>query len=77
MRRLWIEQAADIAEEYYAGFTLDRSARKHLGMLSAQGGVDIEEVAATAPEAIARIHIDPTEGLTAEACRRVGGRGRS
>ena len=70
VRRLWIEKAADIAEEYYAGFTLDRSARRHLGMLSAQGGVDIEEVAARAPEAIARIHIDPTEGLTAEACRR-------
>ncbi len=67
---VWIGKAADIAEEYYAGFTLDRSARAHLGMLSAQGGVDIEEVAATAPEAIARIHIDPTEGLTAEACRR-------
>ena len=70
VRRLWVEKAADIAEEYYAGFTLDRSARAHLGMLSAQGGVEIEEVAATAPEAIARIHIDPTEGLTAEACRR-------
>jgi len=70
VRRLWIERAADIAEEYYAGFTLDRSARRHLGMLSAQGGVDIEEVAASAPEAIARIHIDPTEGLTPEACRR-------
>ena len=68
--RLWIEKAADIAEEYYAGFTLDRSARRHLGMLSARGGVDIEEVAATEPDAIARIHIDPTEGLSDEACRR-------
>lgn len=70
VRRLWIEKAADIAEEYYAGFTLDRSARRHLGMLSARGGVDIEEVAATAPEAIARIHIDPTEGLSDEAARQ-------
>ena len=70
VRRLWIERAADIAEEYYAGFTLDRSARRHLGMLSAQGGVDIEEVAATAPGAIARIHIDPTEGLSEGACRQ-------
>jgi succinyl-CoA synthetase beta subunit len=68
--RLWIEKAADIAEEYYAGFTLDRSARRHLGMLSARGGVDIEEVAATAPGAIARIGIDPAEGLSDEACRR-------
>ena len=70
VHRLWIEQASDIAEEYYASFTLDRSARKHLGMLSAEGGVDIETVAARDPEAIARIHIDPVDGLTPQACRR-------
>ncbi len=69
VERLWIEQASDIAEEYYASFTLDRSARKHLGMLSAQGGVDIETVAARDPEAIARIHIDPVDGLSQPACR--------
>ncbi len=67
--RLWIERASDIAEEYYASFTLDRSAKTHLGMLSAQGGVDIEEVAETDPEAIARIHVDPVEGLSEAACR--------
>jgi succinyl-CoA synthetase beta subunit len=67
--RLWIEQASDIAREYYASFTLDRSAKKHLGMLSAQGGVDIEEVAATDPDAIAKIHVDPVEGLTEARCR--------
>ena len=70
VRRLWIEQASDIAEEYYASFTLDRSARKHLGMLSAEGGVDIETVAARDPEAIARIHIDPVDGLTQPVCRQ-------
>ncbi|MYK75640.1 MAG: ADP-forming succinate--CoA ligase subunit beta [Acidimicrobiaceae bacterium] len=70
VRRLWIEQASDIAEEYYASFTLDRSARKHLGMLSAEGGVDIETVAARDPDAIARIHIDPVDGLTQPACRQ-------
>src|SRR5690606_14671771 len=43
---VWIEVASDIAEEYYASFTLDRSAKKHLGMLSAEGGVEIEAVAA-------------------------------
>ena len=37
--RVWIEKASDIAEEYYASFTLDRSAKKHLGMLSVEGGV--------------------------------------
>ena len=70
VRRLWIEQASDIAEEYYASFTLDRSARKHLGMLSAEGGVDIETVAASDPGAIARIHIDPVDGLSLDACRQ-------
>src|SRR5581483_8442362 len=67
VRRLWVEHASDIAEEYYASFTLDRSAKQHLGMLSAQGGVEIEQVAATDPDAIARIHVDPVDGLTAEA----------
>ena len=70
VRRLWIEKASDIAEEYYASFTLDRSARKHLGMLSAEGGVDIETVAARDPGAIARIHIDPVDGLPQQACRQ-------
>jgi len=60
---VWIEAASDIAEEYYASFTLDRSAKKHLGMLSAQGGVEIEEVADTDPDAIAKIHVNPAEGL--------------
>jgi succinyl-CoA synthetase beta subunit len=69
VKRLWIEHASDIAEEYYASFTLDRGAKLHLGMLSAQGGVEIEEVAANDPEAIARIHIDPVEGLTEDAAR--------
>ena len=42
VKRVWVEHASDIAEEYYACFTLDRSAKKHLLMLSAQGGVEIE-----------------------------------
>jgi succinyl-CoA synthetase beta subunit len=66
---LWIELASDIAQEYYASFTLDRSAKKHLGMLSAQGGVEIEAVAETDPDAIAKIWIDPVDGLTPEAAR--------
>ena len=62
VKRLWVEHASDIAKEYYASFTLDRTAKLHLGMLSAQGGVEIEEVAQTDPEAIARLHINPVEG---------------
>src|SRR6476469_7269288 len=60
---LWIEKASDIAEEYYASFTLDRAAKKHLGMLSAQGGVEIEAVAEKDPDAIAKIWVDPVDGL--------------
>ena len=66
--RVWVEQASDISREYYASFTLDRSAKTHLGMLSAEGGVEIEEVAATNPDAIARIHVDPVDGLTPAQC---------
>src|SRR5688500_4901934 len=66
---VWIEHASDIAEEYYASFTLDRSAKKHLGMLSAQGGVEIEAVAEEDPDAIAKIWIDPVDGLTEPVCR--------
>src|SRR5262245_11768314 len=66
---VWIEKASDIAEEYYASFTLDRAAKLHLGMLSAQGGVDIEEVAESNPDAIAKIHVDPVVGLTEAQCR--------
>ena len=55
VKRLWVEHASDIDEEYYASFTLDRAAKKHLLMLSAQGGVDIEEVAAK--DQIGRAHV--------------------
>jgi succinyl-CoA synthetase beta subunit len=69
VKRLWIEHASDIAEEYYASFTLDRAAKKYLGMLSAQGGVEIEQVAEESPDAIAKLSVDPAVGLTEEACR--------
>jgi len=61
---VWVESASDIAQEYYASFTLDRSAKLHLGMLSAEGGVEIEQVADENPDAIAKIHVDPVDGLT-------------
>ena len=76
VERLWIEAASDIAEEYYMSFTLDRGAKKHLGMLSAEGGMDIEEVAATTPEKISKIWVDPVDGLTDElAAQWVDGAG--
>jgi succinyl-CoA synthetase beta subunit len=70
VRRLWIEKASDIAKEYYASFTLDRGAKKYLGMLSAQGGIEIEKVAEENPQAIARLSIDPAVGLKEDAVRQ-------
>ena len=63
VKRLWVENASDIDEEYYASFTLDRAAKKHLLMLSAEGGVEIEAVAESNPDAIVKLHIDPVDGL--------------
>ena len=71
VHRLWVEHASDISKEYYASFTLDRGAKKYLGMVSAKGGVDIEEVAETDPDAIARIHIDPAIGFTEDQAREL------
>jgi len=69
VHRVWVEHASDIAEEYYGAFTLDRAAKKHLLMLSAQGGVEIEAVAAENPDAIVMLHIDPVDGLSTDAAR--------
>jgi succinyl-CoA synthetase beta subunit len=69
VRRIWIEHASDIEKEYYASFTLDRAAKKHLGMVSAKGGVDIEQVAEEDPGAIAKHHVDPVDGLSPAAAR--------
>ncbi len=71
VRRVWIERASDIAKEYYLSVTFDRSAKKALLMLTTRGGVDIEEVAAASPEAIARVHVDPLQGFQPYQARRL------
>jgi succinyl-CoA synthetase beta subunit len=63
VRRLWIEKASDIAKEYYLSVTFDRGEKKPLFMFTTQGGVDIEEVAAESPEALARLHVEPLVGF--------------
>jgi succinyl-CoA synthetase beta subunit len=63
VHELWIEQASDIAAEYYASIVFDRSAKAPLVMLSTKGGMDIEEVAEEDPDAIARLHVDPLLGF--------------
>ncbi len=60
--KLWIERASDIEREYYLSLTFDRSAKQPLFIFTTQGGVDIEEVAETSPEALVRLHVDPLEG---------------
>lgn len=66
-----VEQASNIAEEYYASFLLDRANRTFLAMASREGGMEIEEVAATKPEALARIHIDPLAGVDLAKAREI------
>ena len=56
---LWIEQASEIEAEYYASIILDRSAKKLLAMLSRMGGMDVEEMAETDPDALIRRHLEP------------------
>ena len=70
VKRVWVEHASDIAEEYYASFTLDRAAKQHWLMLSAQGGVEIEDVAAKDPTAIVKLHINPIDGLSLAIAHR-------
>ena len=71
VKRLWIEQASDIAKEYYLSLTFDRGARKPLFMFTTQGGVEIEQVAEENPEALVRLHIDPLEGFHPWQARRL------
>jgi len=69
--KVWIERASEIAREYYLSLTFDRSAKRPLFMFTTQGGVDIEEVAASSPEALVRLHVDPLEGYHAWHGRRL------
>ena len=63
VHRVLVTEAADIAEEYYVSFLLDRAERAFLAMASVEGGMDIEEVAATKPEALAKVRVDAIEGV--------------
>ena len=71
VHRVWVEHASDIAKEYYASFTLDRGAKAHLAMVSSRGGVEIEQVAAEDPTAIARLHVDPYIGFSEAQARQL------
>ncbi len=76
VRRLLIEEGADIAKELYVGMVVDRGTQKVALMASSEGGMDIEEVAAKTPEKIHKVFVDPELGLTdaeaEDAARRIG-----
>lgn len=63
VRKVLVDEAANIEKEIYLGITNDRAARKPVMMASAAGGVDIEEVARVSPEQIIKVHIDPLLGI--------------
>jgi succinyl-CoA synthetase beta subunit len=71
VEKVWVEQASDIAKEYYLSITFDRGAKQPLFMFTTQGGVEIEEVAAQNPDALVRLHVDPLEGFQPWVARRL------
>ncbi len=71
VRKLWLESASEIAKEYYLSITFDRGTKQPLLMFTTQGGVDIEEVAETNPDALVRLHVDPLEGFQPYHARRL------
>jgi succinyl-CoA synthetase beta subunit len=71
VRKLWIERASEIAKEYYLSLTFDRSEKRPLFMLTREGGVEIEDVAATNPAALARLHVNVLEGFQPYQARRL------
>src|SRR6202051_1405811 len=76
VKRLLVEEGADIRKELYVGMVVDRATQRVTLMASSEGGMDIEEVAARAPEKIHKVAIDPVEGLTAreadDISRKIG-----
>jgi succinyl-CoA synthetase beta subunit len=71
VEKVWVERASDIAKEYYLSITFDRGAKRPLFMFTTQGGVEIEDVAASNPDALVRLHVDPLEGYQPWIARRL------
>ncbi|SFB84908.1 ADP-forming succinate--CoA ligase subunit beta [Streptomyces aidingensis] len=71
VHKVMLAQTADIAEEYYVSFLLDRANRTFLAMASVEGGMDIEEVAATKPEALAKVPVDAISGVGLAKAREI------
>ncbi|MFZ0831730.1 MAG: ADP-forming succinate--CoA ligase subunit beta [Mycobacterium sp.] len=75
VKKLLVSEASDIAEEYYISFLLDRANRTYLAMCSVEGGVEIEEVAATKPDRLAKVPVDAVKGVDLEFARSIAEQG--
>ena len=75
VHRVMIAQGADIAEEYYISFLLDRSNRTYLAMCSVEGGMEIEEVAATKPDRLAKVPVNAVKGVDLAFAREIAEKG--
>ncbi|WP_343708991.1 ADP-forming succinate--CoA ligase subunit beta [Mycobacterium sp.] len=75
VKKLLVAEASDIAEEYYISFLLDRANRTYLAMCSVEGGVEIEEVAATKPERLAKVPVDAVTGVDVAFARSIAEQG--
>jgi len=75
VKTVLISQAADIGEEYYLSFLLDRANRSYLAMCSAEGGMEIEQLAVEKPQALARVAIDPVTGVDEAKAREIAVKG--
>jgi len=71
VKRLMVAAGADIAQEYYFSVLLDRSNRSYLSLSSYEGGMEIEQLAEERPEALARVEVDPLDGITLEKAREI------
>lgn len=71
VHRVMIAEGADIAEEYYFSVLLDRANRSYLAMCSVEGGMEIEQLAVERPEALARVDVNPAEGITEAKAREI------
>lgn len=71
VHKVMLAQTADIKDEYYVSFLLDRTNRTFLAMASVEGGMEIEEVAVTKPEALAKVAVDAVEGVTEAKAREI------
>lgn len=74
-KKILVAEAKDIAEEYYISFLLDRSNRTYLAMCSVEGGMEIEEVAATKPERLAKVPVDAVKGVDLAFARSIAEQG--